>query len=83
MCHSLANLEHHHFKHESYRRTGDVHVHFIGADAISFGEGIGLSEGDVMIIEFHGFGRPLRNPLRVETGPAMVIAAVIGLLHFE
>src|SRR5512144_1955600 len=33
MCHSLANIEHHHFKFDAHRRPGDVHVHFYGADA--------------------------------------------------
>jgi hypothetical protein len=75
MCHSLANLEHHHFKFESHRRPGDLHIHFFGADAFSFGEGICLSEGDVMGVDFHGFGRPLRNPLRVETGPEKLMTA--------
>ncbi len=42
MCHSLANIEHHHFKFEAHRRPGDVHVHFFGADCLSFGEGISL-----------------------------------------
>lgn len=65
MCHSLANLEHHHFKFESHRRPGDIHVHFYGACALSFGEGIQLIDGDVMVVEFSGFGRPLRNPLAV------------------
>jgi hypothetical protein len=27
MCHSLQNVEHHHFKFDSHRRPGDVHVH--------------------------------------------------------
>ncbi len=75
MCHSLANLEHHHFKFETHRRPGDLHVHFFGTDAFSFGEGISLCEGDVMTVEFHGFGRPLRNPLRIEAGPARMFAA--------
>ncbi|NWG13390.1 MAG: GguC protein [Acidobacteria bacterium] len=75
MCHSLANLEHHHFKFESHRRPGDLHIHFFGADAFSFGEGIRLCEGDVMEIQFQGFGRPLRNPLRVEAGPVRFMAA--------
>lgn len=75
MCHSLANLEHHHFKFESHRRPGDLHVHFFGADAFSFGEGIRLSEGDVMVVNWKGFGRPLRNPLRVEPGPARLVDA--------
>jgi hypothetical protein len=65
MCHSLANIEHHHFKMEPHRQPGDIHVHFFGADAFSFGEGIKLSDGDVMRISFEGFGRPLRNPVRI------------------
>jgi hypothetical protein len=64
MSHTLANLEHHHFKFEEHRRPGDVHVHFFGADAFSFGDGIHLEPGDVMQVHFEGFGRPLRNPLR-------------------
>jgi hypothetical protein len=75
MCHSLANLEHHHFKFESHRRPGDIHVHFFGADAFSFGEGIRLFNEDVMVVNFQGFGRPLRNPLRVEAGPAGLVVA--------
>jgi hypothetical protein len=65
MCHTLANLEHHHFKHDCHRRPGDVHVHFFGADALSFGDGVTLRDGDVMVVQFDGFGRALRNPLRV------------------
>jgi hypothetical protein len=65
MCHSLANIEHHHFKFETHRRPGDLHVHYYGTCALSFGEGIRLRDGDVMIMQFAGFGRPLRNPLRV------------------
>ena len=69
MCHSLANIEHHHFKHEAHRRPGDVHVLFFGADTFSFSHGIALRDGDVMRVEFEGFGRPLRNPLVVERRP--------------
>ncbi len=65
MCHSLANIEHHHFKFETHRHPGDVHVHYYGACALSFGAGVELVDGDVMNIHFTGFGRPLRNPLRV------------------
>ena len=66
MCHSLANIEHHHFKFEGHRRPGDVHVHFYGACALSFGEGVRLQDGDVMEVHFDGFGRPLRNRVRVD-----------------
>jgi hypothetical protein len=69
MSHSVANLEHHHFKYDAHRRPGDAHVHFFGADAFSFGDGIVLEDGDVMVVAFEGFGRPLRNPLRVERSP--------------
>lgn len=66
MCHSLQNIEHHHFKFDEHRRPGDVHVHFFGADCLSFGEGIRLANGDVVQISFEGFGRPLRNVVRSE-----------------
>jgi len=74
MCHSLANLEHHHFKFDAHRRPGDVHVHYFGACSLSFGAGIQLAEGDVMIVEFDGFGRALRNPLRAAPGEAALIS---------
>ena len=67
MCHSLANLEHHHFKFDGHRQPGSVHVHFFGADALSFGEGIILQDGDTTEVRFDGFGRALRNPIRAET----------------
>jgi len=75
MCHSLANIEHHHFKFAGHCRPGDVHIHFFGADAFSFGEGIQLADGDVMEVRFEGFGKPLRNTLHVETGPDSLVAA--------
>jgi hypothetical protein len=74
MCHSLANIEHHHFKFESHRRPGDLHVHYYGAHSLSFGAGIQLADGDVMSVSYSGFGRPLRNPLRVMPGPAELVA---------
>jgi hypothetical protein len=75
MSHSLANIEHHHFKHAAHRRPGDVHVHYFGADAFSFGEGITLQSGDVMQVQFAGFGRPLRTPVIVETAEVKLFAA--------
>ena len=74
MSHSLANLEHHHFKFEAHRRPGDLHIHFFGADAFSFGEGIRLADGDIMRVGFTGFGRPLRNPVRIAAGPDRFVA---------
>jgi hypothetical protein len=65
MCHSLANLEHHHFKFEGHRQPGDVHVHFFGAHSLSFGDGIELRHGDWMEVSYDGFGRALRNPIHI------------------
>lgn len=67
MCHSVANIEHHHFKFEAHRRPGDVHVHYYGAHSLSFADDVLLGEGDVMAIQFGGFGRALRNALKIAT----------------
>ncbi|HZP04950.1 MAG TPA: AraD1 family protein [Terracidiphilus sp.] len=66
MCHSLANLEHHHFKFEGHRQPGDLHVHFFGAYSLSFGDKVVLQDGDWMEVRYEGFGRALRNPIRIE-----------------
>jgi hypothetical protein len=79
MCHSLRNMEHHHFKYETHRRPGDVHVHFFGADCLSFGEGVRLADADVMQVQFEGFGRALRNPLHVAAAkPALIEVISLG-----
>jgi hypothetical protein len=78
MSHSLANLEHHHFKFDAHRRPGDLHIHFFGADAFSFGEGIRLEEGDIMQVHFAGYGRPLRNPLARVHGHEAVMVQALG-----
>jgi hypothetical protein len=80
MCHSLANIEHHHFKFETHRRPGDLHVHFFGACALSFGDGVRLVDGDMMNIQFAGYGRALRNPLRATGGEATLVA-VESIIH--
>lgn len=67
MCHSLANIEHHHFKYGEHRRPGDAHLHFLGSDAFSFGDGIVLESGDRMVIHWTGYGRALRNPVWIDT----------------
>jgi hypothetical protein len=73
MCHSLANIEHHHFKYDSHRIPGDAHVHFLGAGAFSFGEGIALEDGDTMAIEWTGYGRALRNRIEIEEASSMAV----------
>jgi hypothetical protein len=79
MCHSLQNMEHHHFKFEGHRRPGDVHVHFFGADSLSFSDGVELYDGDVMQVSFEGFGRALRNRLRTaKVNPTLVEIRSLG-----
>lgn len=78
MCHSLANIEHHHFKYAAHRRCGDVHVHFFGTDCLSFSDDIRLQNGDVMQVSAEGYGRPLRNRVHLEEG-APALAGVIPL----
>ena len=75
MCHSLANIEHHHFKFDAHRRPGDLHVHFFGAHSLSFADGVQLCDGDVMEIQFDGFGRALRNPLSMARPDSTPIVA--------
>jgi hypothetical protein len=72
MCHSIANLEHHHFKYDLFRRPGDVHVHFFGANGVSFGAGVETQHSDVFEIDVPLFGRPLRNSLRIATKQTLV-----------
>jgi hypothetical protein len=64
MSHSIANLEHHHFKYGIFRQPGDVHIHMFGTATLSFADGMVCTEGDIFEIEAGPFGLPLRNPLR-------------------
>ena len=64
MCHSLQNIEHHHFKFEGHRRPRQVHIHFFGTDCLSFSDQIRLQNGDDVEIAAEGFGRALRNSVR-------------------
>ncbi|MHA3735435.1 AraD1 family protein [Pseudomonas sp. Eth.TT006] len=61
MCHSLANLEYHHFKYRQFLRPGDVHIHFFGTATLSFADGIRTQPGDVFEISQAEFGAPLVN----------------------
>jgi hypothetical protein len=61
MCHSLENLEYHHFKYNQFLRPGDVHIHFFGTATLSFADGIRTQPGDVFEISQAEFGAPLIN----------------------
>lgn len=64
MSHSLANLEHHHFKYAGFRHPGDVHVHFFGTATLSFADGFTAQPGDRFEIEAAPFALPASNPLQ-------------------
>jgi hypothetical protein len=74
MCHSIGNLEHHHFKYRDFRHPGDMHVHFFGAATGSFTKKIETRVGDVFEIQAAQFGRALRNPLGAAREQANVVA---------
>jgi hypothetical protein len=64
MSHTIANLEHHHFKYDIFCQPGDLHVHFFGTATLSVADGIKTQAGDVFEIEAPAFGAPLRNELQ-------------------
>ncbi|HEY6644365.1 AraD1 family protein [Povalibacter sp.] len=76
MSHTLANLEHHHFKYALFRRPGDVHVHFFGTATLSFADGVKTEEGDVFEISAPPFALALRNPLARIAVPSVAVAAL-------
>jgi hypothetical protein len=63
MSHTLANLEHHHFKYDLFRQPGDLHVHMFGTATLSFADGVKPQAGDCFEIEATPFGLPLTNTL--------------------
>ncbi len=78
MSHSLANLEHHHFKYDLFRRPGDLHCHFFGTATASFSKGIEPQDGDVFEMEAAGFGMPLRNTLNQMEDKPISIGKLYG-----
>ncbi|MGC6370900.1 AraD1 family protein [Pseudomonas sp. K2I15] len=68
MCHSLENLEYHHFKYSQFLRPGDVHIHFFGTATLSFADGIRTQPGDVFEISQAEFGAPLINGIALVDG---------------
>ena len=73
MSHTIANLEHHHFKYSVFRQPGDVHVHMFGTATLSFADGIRTEAGDIFEIEAAPFGLPLRNSLEIAPPVAVEI----------
>ncbi len=78
MCHSLANLEYHHFKYAQFLRPGDVHVHYFGTATLSFADGIRTRPGDRFQISLEAFGAPLENGIGEGARP-LAVGQVCGL----
>ena len=71
MSHSLANLEHHHFKYDIFRQPGDLHVHMFGTATLSFADGVACKSADIFEISSVDFGPALRNGLVVASSPKL------------
>jgi len=65
MSHTIANLEHHHFKYPLFKRPGDVHIHFFGTATLSVADNIVVKPGETFEIDAPQFGPALRNKLAV------------------
>ena len=51
-------------------------MHFLGTDCLSFSDNIRLRDGDIMQISAEGYGRPLRNPVRVDGSEPVPIKVI-------
>jgi hypothetical protein len=79
MCHSLANIEDHHFKFPQHRIPGDIHVHFFGTSKLSFQHrDWKYQNGDEVEVSFEALGAPLRNPIHREEPICDPITVVLG-----
>ena len=75
MCHSLTNLEYHHFKYQQFLKPGDVHIHYFGTATLSFADGMQTQVGDEFEIEMKEFGHSLKNKI-AHTQPELSIGSV-------
>ncbi|MGP5295929.1 AraD1 family protein [Psychrobacter faecalis] len=75
MCHSLTNLEYHHFKYQQFLKPGDVHIHYFGTATLSFADGIQTQVGDEFEIDMKEFGHSLKNKI-ARTQPELSIGSV-------
>lgn len=77
MSHSIANLEHYHFRYRMFRRPGDLHAYFMGAAVLSYGAGVKTRVGDTFEIDVPAFGQPLRNRMEAEADEGLVTVAAL------
>ncbi|PQA75025.1 AraD1 family protein [Brucella oryzae] len=76
MSHTIANLEHHHFKYALFRRPGDIHVHFFGTATLSFSHGVKTQAGDQFEISAKPFRYPLVNRLAQAAAEKVAVRAL-------
>jgi hypothetical protein len=76
MSHTIANLEHHNFKYDLFRRPGDLHVHFFGTATLSFSENVKTEAGDVFEISAAPFRLTLVNRLALAAEAPVSVRAL-------
>jgi len=76
MSHTIANLEHHHFKYGLFTRPGDVHIHFFGTATLSFADNVQVQAGETFEIASPQFGPALSNRLDVREAPFAGVKAL-------
>ena len=78
MSHTIANLEHHHFKYGLFRQPGDVHVHMFGTATLSFADGIRTEAGRRVRDRGAGFRPAAAQPAGNRRAGAFRRPAAIG-----
>lgn len=76
MTHSIGNLEHHHFKHQSLLTPGDMHIYSFGCPVFSYGDAITLQDGDELEMSVPEVGAPLKNTVRFDKAACEQLVAV-------
>lgn len=76
MSHSIRNLEHYHFRYDTFRRPGDLHAYFFGAPCLSCAHNVKTQDGDQFEIDVPEFGRPLRNVMAAESEKRFAVRAL-------
>lgn len=77
MSHSIANLEHYHFRYPMHRRPGDLHAYFFGAAVMSFASGVATQAGDEYEVSAPVFGKPLRNRMEQAADEGLVTVSAL------
>lgn len=77
MCHSLANMEDHHFKYPQHRQPGDAHLHYFGTSKLSYGtRSWTYQTGDEIRVTAPGFSEPLVNRVAL-TAPETALPVIV------